>query len=83
MARRSAEGRTNSVRTARRAVELTQADLAERVGVSRQTIVAVEAGDYAPSVYLALELARHLESTVEALFDDTDTDPDPDPGRTT
>lgn len=76
MARRSGEGRTNTVRAARRLAELTQAELAERAGVSRQTIVAVEAGDYAPSVYLALDLARHLDTTVEALFDD-------DPGRTT
>lgn len=48
---------------------MTQAELAERAGVSRQTVVAVEAGDYAPSVYLALSLARHLGSTVEVLFD--------------
>lgn len=60
------------MRAARRQAELTQAELAERVGVSRQTIVAVEAGDYAPSVYLALDLAHHLATTVEALFDDTD-----------
>ena len=51
-----------------RAAGLTQAELAELAGVSRQTVVAVEAGDYAPSVFLALSLARHLGSTVEALF---------------
>ena len=67
--RTSAQGRSNAVRAARTAVGLTQAELAERAGVSRQTVVAVEAGDYAPSVYLALSLARHLGSTVEALFD--------------
>lgn len=67
--RTSAHGRSNAVRAARRAAGLTQAELAERAGVSRQTVVAVEAGDYAPSVYLALSLARHLDSTVEALFD--------------
>jgi len=69
MGRSSAQGRSNTVRTARTAAGLTQAELAERAGVSRQTVVAVEAGDYAPSVYLALSLARHLDSTVEALFD--------------
>ena len=57
------------MRNARTAADLTQAELADRAGVSRQTVIAVEAGDYAPSVYLALSLARHLGSTVEALFD--------------
>ena len=69
MGRSSAEGRTNRVRAARTARGLTQAELAAAAGVSRQTVVAVEAGDYAPSVYLALALASHLGSTVEALFD--------------
>jgi putative transcriptional regulator len=48
--------------------ELSQAELAERVGVSRQTIVAIERGNYNPSVALALRLARALETTVEELF---------------
>ena len=48
---------------------MTQAELATAVGVSRQTVVAVEAGDYAPSVYLALSLAARLGTSVEALFD--------------
>jgi putative transcriptional regulator len=69
MGRTSAQGRSNTVRLARTAAGLTQAELAELAGVSRQTVVAVEAGDYAPSVFLALSLARHLGSTVEALFD--------------
>ncbi len=38
------------------------------VNVSRQTIVAIEGGDYAPSVKLALLLAKKLETTVEELF---------------
>ena len=66
--RTSARGVRNAVRQARVAAELTQAQLAEAVGVTRQTIVAVEAGDYAPSVYLALAIAERLGSTVEALF---------------
>ncbi len=48
--------------------ELSQAELAERVGVSRQTIVAIERGNYNPSVALALRLARALATTVEDLF---------------
>lgn len=83
MVRTTAQGRTNAVRAARRARELTQADLAERVGVSRQTIVAVEAGDYAPSVYLALDLAAELDRTVEALFGSTTHDPTADTRSTT
>jgi putative transcriptional regulator len=66
--RTSSKGRRNRVRQARLVAELTQADLADAAGVTRQTIVAVEAGDYAPSVYLALALAQRLGSTVEELF---------------
>jgi putative transcriptional regulator len=58
----------NPVRVRRRAQRITQAELAAAVGVSRQTVVSVEKGDYAPSVYLALKIARALESTVEELF---------------
>ena len=49
--------------------ELSQADLAARVAVSRQTIIAIERGDYSPSVKLALQLARALATTVEQLFE--------------
>jgi putative transcriptional regulator len=48
--------------------EMSQAELAEKVDVSRQTIVAVEKGNYNPSVELALKLAMTLATTVEALF---------------
>ncbi|GAA1074860.1 helix-turn-helix transcriptional regulator [Tsukamurella spumae] len=58
----------NPVRARRRAQRITQAELAAVVGVSRQTVVSVEKGDYAPSVYLALKIARALDSTVEVLF---------------
>ena len=68
MARTSAKGRQNRVRVARLLRDLTQAQLAEATGVSRQTIVAIEAGDYAPSVYLALNVAAVLGETVEGLF---------------
>jgi putative transcriptional regulator len=68
MGRTSARGRSNQVRGQRLAAGLTQAELATSVGVTRQTVVAVEAGDYAPSVYLALAIAARLGSSVEALF---------------
>lgn len=49
-------------------LDLTQASLAEQVEVSRQTIVSIEAGDYSPSVHLALRIAAVLGTTVEELF---------------
>ena len=48
--------------------ELSQQQLADMAMVSRQTIVSIEGGDYAPSVKLALLLAKKLETTVEELF---------------
>jgi putative transcriptional regulator len=70
MGRTSARGRRSAVRVARTALGMTQADLASEVGVTRQTVIAVEAGDYAPSVYLALAIAGRLGGTVERLFGD-------------
>jgi putative transcriptional regulator len=58
----------NSVRQYRRAAPLTQQELAAKVGVTRQTIIAIEKGNYTPSVLLALKLARVLDKTVEELF---------------
>lgn len=48
--------------------EMTQAQLAEIVGVTRQTIVALETGRYAPSLELAMKLAAAFACTVDALF---------------
>ncbi len=56
------------VRARRKEAGLTQQQLAEAVGVSRQTVLSLESGDYAPSVYLALAVARTLDTTVEALW---------------
>lgn len=56
--------------------ELSQQQLADMVSVSRQTIVAIERGNYSPSVKLALLLARKLETTVEALFELEEKDHD-------
>lgn len=57
-----------TVKAVRKERGLTQAQLAHAVSVSRQTIIAIERGDYAPSVYLALRTARALETSVETLF---------------
>jgi transcriptional regulator with XRE-family HTH domain len=56
------------VRAARDRAGLTQAELAQRAGVSRALVAAVEAGRHAPAVDAALRLATALDSTVEALF---------------
>jgi DNA-binding XRE family transcriptional regulator len=56
------------VRRFRRLADLTQEQLAERVGVTRQTILAVEKGKFTPSVALALELAEALGVSVDQLF---------------
>ncbi|MFI1990787.1 helix-turn-helix transcriptional regulator [Actinoplanes sp. NPDC020271] len=56
------------IRTARKEAGLTQQGLSVAVDVSRQTIISMETGDYAPSVYLAIKVARALGVTVEALW---------------
>jgi putative transcriptional regulator len=62
----------NEVRALRAARGLSQAELAVALGVSRQTINAIETGRYTPSLPLALALARYFGSTVEEVFDDND-----------
>ncbi|HCT9181549.1 helix-turn-helix transcriptional regulator [Corynebacterium guaraldiae] len=64
----------NMVRKWRRWLEMSQADLAERAGVSRQTIANIERGNYSPSVYLALDICRELGKTVEEVFGDEQHD---------
>ncbi len=48
---------------------MTQQQLAEQVGVTRQTIISIERGKYKPSIELALRLARLFEVPVEAIFE--------------
>ena len=48
--------------------EMTQQQLADRVGVTRQTIIAIEAGKYAPSLPLAFKIARTFEIPIENVF---------------
>ena len=48
---------------------MTQEDLAEKAGVTRQTIISIERGRYSPSIELALRLARIFGVPVEALFE--------------
>lgn len=58
----------NTLRVERAVRRMTQAELAERVGVSRQAINAIETGKFMPSALLAIKLARVLEKSVEDLF---------------
>ena len=58
----------NTLKIERAKVGLTQADLAEKVSVSRQTIVAIEGGKYVPSTVLALKIAQVFGQSVEAVF---------------
>lgn len=59
---------SNKVNTYRLKSGITQEALAEKVGVTRQTIIAIEKGNYTPSVLLALKLADVFSATVEELF---------------
>ncbi|PYF01768.1 helix-turn-helix transcriptional regulator [Ureibacillus chungkukjangi] len=58
----------NSVRELRARYRLTQQDLAEKIEVSRQTIGLIEKGDYAPSITLALKMAKVFQVPVEQIF---------------
>jgi putative transcriptional regulator len=58
----------NDVRRLRTGRDLSQAALAKAMGVSRQTINAIETGRYLPSLPLAIGLARYFDTTVEDVF---------------
>lgn len=60
----------NHIRSLRKARRLTQAALAEAMGVSRNTINSIEVGRYVPSLPLAFRLARFFDKPVEEVFDD-------------
>jgi putative transcriptional regulator len=59
---------TNTIRVDRAIKNITQAELAIQVGVSRQTINAIESNKYIPSTLLALKIARVFEKAVEEIF---------------
>ena len=68
---------TNNIRTLRFAHgEMTQADLADRVGVTRQTIIAIEQGRYSPSLEMAFQIARAFDLPLDEVFsyDESSTD---------
>lgn len=59
---------SNFVQNYRNTNKVTQEDLGRAVGVTRQTIIAIEKGNYTPSVLLALKIAKFFSTSVEKLF---------------
>lgn len=59
---------TNSVRKYRSKAKMTQEELGKEIGVSRQTIIAIEKGDYTPSIMVALKIAQVFKLPVEKIF---------------
>lgn len=64
----------NKIRIERAILDITQADLAEKVGASRQTINAIESNKYVPSTVLAIKIARVFGKPVEEVFELEETD---------
>jgi len=58
----------NTVSQQRKTKSVTQEELAEKVDVSRQTIIAIEKGNYTPSVLLALKISHYFRTHVEDIF---------------
>ena len=64
----------NRIRIERAILNITQADLAERLSVSRQTINAIEAGKYSPTLALGMKIAKEFEKSVNEVFELEDGD---------
>ncbi|WP_407405116.1 helix-turn-helix transcriptional regulator [Chryseobacterium sp.] len=60
---------TNTIKVQRAIKNITQEELAKSIGVSRQTINAMESGKYVPSTVLALKIAKYFGKKVEAIFE--------------
>lgn len=58
----------NKIKVFRAMHDMTQEDLAQAVGVTRQTILAIEKGKYVPSLDLAFKIARNFNVTIEEVF---------------
>ncbi len=59
---------TCNIKNYRQMKEMTQEQLAEKVGVRRETIMRLEAGRYNPSLKLAIDISREVETPIEVLF---------------
>ena len=58
----------NNVAVLRKEAKLTQQQLADEIGVTRQTVIAIEKGNYIPSILLAIKLSRTLRRPIEEIF---------------
>jgi len=59
----------NNIKQLRKAFDLRQEDMAAKLGVSRQTIIAIENNKYNPTLELAMKIARLLQKSVEEIFE--------------
>ncbi|MEV7632366.1 helix-turn-helix transcriptional regulator [Microbacterium sp. NPDC089318] len=59
---------TNTIRIRREEAGMTQAELAARIGVTRQTLIAIEQGKYSPTLEIAFQIARAFGMPLEDLF---------------
>ena len=66
----------NQLEELRRQHAIRQEDLAQALGVSRQTVISLEKGKYNPSLALAFKLALYFNLSIEDIFDDSDDCPD-------
>ena len=64
----------NNIKVQRAILNITQEELAKRIGVSRQTVNALEAGKYVPSTVLALKISKYFKMNVEEIFQLEDND---------
>jgi putative transcriptional regulator len=64
----------NTIKIERAKKNFTQAELAEKIGVSRQAVNSIESGKFVPSTVLALKMAKVFETKVEVLFQLENTD---------
>lgn len=68
MGRKQSDGIHNRIRELRARHRMTQADLAKAIDVSRQTIVAIEKGEYNPSILLVLRMAAIFDEPADTIF---------------
>lgn len=64
----------NTIKVERAKLGISQTELAEKVGVSKQTVHSIETGRFVPSTVLAMKMARFFKIRVEELFELEDTD---------
>lgn len=67
-------GKNLRIKSARAAMDMSQKDVAETVGVTRQTMNAIENGEYNPSIKLCIAICKALGKTLDQLFWEADND---------